>query len=111
MHDASTATCMNPHKFGDSHGFIEQHSDSWAIEDNTFDSSTHIHDNKNPTFQSKKKPQKQNMLSTSTALTPHKPGNLRCTPVWCNSQEIKPCPPIYSIFHISLSSSKFKQIE
>ena len=70
MHGASTA--LNPHKFGDSHVFVEQHSDSWAIEDNTFDSSTHIHENKNPTFQSKKK-QKQNMRSTSTALTPHKP--------------------------------------
>ena len=53
MHGTSTA--LNTHKFGDSHGFIGQYSDSWVIEDDTFHSSTHIHENKNPTCQSKKK--------------------------------------------------------
>ena len=62
MHGASTA--LNPHKFEDSHGFIGQHSDSWAIKDNTFDSATHIHENKNPTFQS----QKRNKNKTRLAL-------------------------------------------
>ena len=65
-----TSTALNPHKFGDNQGFIGQNSDSWAIEDNTFDSSTHIHEHKNRTFPSKKKTNKNKTCLALLQLCP-----------------------------------------
>ena len=66
MHGTSTA--LNPHKFGDSHGFVGKHSDSWAIEEIVLLIFMKI---RTLLFKVKKKgqTQKQNMHDTSTALT------------------------------------------